>query len=237
MDYKKIIIGLIALILFTSIAFSNSAEPPSLIIVVPSMTDTIEINIVNEGEDFRASKVSKIFETYHQFYLYELNKRNKIVLEVKTELDTFTVEINEPLKRYRNTYTLDLESKSLKEGYNRPILNMLLIMMRITLTLLIEGVVFYILGYRLKESWRLFLIINLLTQGALNIWLSTFNLDNGYGIFFALVFAEIIIIIVELIAFFMSIKEKNKIILFIHVILANVLSFVLGGYLITWLPL
>lgn len=237
MNNKKLIIILVLLVLSTSLAFGNSAEPPSLIIIVPSMTDAVEISIVNDNETIEKSKVNKIFETYHQFYLYDLTQKEQISLKVETELDTFTIEINKPFNRYRNIYTLDLDTRSIIKGYNRPFLNVLLIMMRIVLTLLIEGFIFYALGFHLKDSWRKFLMINLFTQGALNIWLSTFNLDNGYGVFFALVFSEIIIIILEIIAFLIGIKEKNKVIIFIHVILANVLSFVLGGYLITRLPL
>jgi len=227
---------MIFLILFSSIAFSNSAEPPSLIIVVPTMADQVDVSI-DDMEIYQNSKDSKFFETYHQFYLYDLSKRDALTVHVETGDKSFNIKINEPFNRYRNTYTLDLNNETLEKGYNRPFLNIFLIFVRILLTLLIEGFVFYVLGFRWKQSWQIFLIINLITQGALNLWLSTFNLASGYSVFLALVFAEVLIIIIEIITFFMGINEKNKLILLIHVILANGLSFIAGGYLITLLPL
>jgi hypothetical protein len=235
---KKLIVSLMLfIILFSNIVFSNSAEPPSLIIVVPSTTDALEISIDDALDDSRTTKISKIFETYHQFYLYDLSKKDALTIHIFIEDESFDITIEEPLNQYRNTYTLNLEKQMLEEGYNRPFLNLFLILVRILLTLLIEGFVFYVLGFRWKQSWYIFLIINLMTQGALNIWLSTFNLASGYGAFLALVLAEILILIVETITFFMGVNEKNKLILVIHVILANGLSFILGGYLITRLPL
>lgn len=237
MNNRLIIIILVFIIMSFSFSFANSAEPPSLIIVVPSTTDTIEITIDDALDDFRTTKISKVFETYHQFYLYDLSKKDTLTVHVSTEEESFDITINEPLNRYRNTYTLDIEKQKLTPGYNRPFLNIFLVLVRLLLTLLIEGFIFYALGFRWKQSWRIFLVINMITQGALNLWLSTFNLDSGYGVFLALVLAEILILIVETITFLMGINEKNKMILLIHVIIANGLSFIVGGYLITWLPL
>jgi len=236
MNKKFLVSVMIFLMLFSSIGFGNSAEPPSLIIVVPTMADQVDISI-DDMDIYQKSKDSNFFETYHQFYLYDLSKRDALTVHVETGDESFNIKIDKPFNQYRNTYTLDLDNQALEKGYNRPLLNIFLIFVRILLTLLIEGFVFYVLGFRWKQSWQIFLIINLITQGVLNVWLSTFNLASGYSVFLALVFAEVIIMIVELITFFMGINEKNKLILFIHVILANVLSFIAGGYLITWLPL
>jgi hypothetical protein len=58
---------------------------------------------------------------------------------------------------------------------------------------------------------------------------------QGY-IIFGLVFAEIFIIIFELIAFLAAIKEYRWRTVF-HVIIANLLSLFAGGYIITVLPI
>lgn len=237
MNNRLIIIVLIFIILISSISFANSAEPPSLIIVVPSMADQVEITVPEQSDELGNNKISKVFETYHQFYLYDLSEKETLTVHVSTKGKNFDITIDEPMNRYRNTYTLDIDHQTLVKGYNRPLLNLFLILMRILLTLLIEGVIFYTLGFRWKQSWRIFLIINLVTQGALNIWLSTFSLASGYSVFLALIFAEILILIIETITFFMGIHEKNKLTVLIHVVLANALSFIAGGYLITWLPL
>ena len=37
------------------------------------------------------------------------------------------------------------------------------------LTLLLEGALFWLFGYRLRRSWLVFLLANLITQGAVNV--------------------------------------------------------------------
>src|SRR6056297_1125485 len=100
---KKLIVSLMLfIILFSNIVFSNSAEPPSLIIVVPSTTDIVEISIDDALDDFRTTKISKIFETYHQFYLYDLSKKDTLTIHVSTEDESFNITIEEHLNQYRN---------------------------------------------------------------------------------------------------------------------------------------
>jgi hypothetical protein len=115
MSNKFTVIIMILIILFSSIGFANSAEPPSLIIVVPSMADQVEITIAEQSDEFRNNKISKIFETYHQFYLYDLSKSDTLTVHVNTEGKSFNITIEEPLNRYRNTYTLDLENQILEK--------------------------------------------------------------------------------------------------------------------------
>ena len=95
---------------------------------------------------------------------------------------------------------------------------------------------FYLFGYRRKESWLIFLIINLLTQGVLNIWLNgSFTPLDSY-IIFSLVFGEILVLIIEMIAFLILVKEHHRLRIALYVIIANLLSLIAGGYLITVLP-
>ena len=102
--------------------------------------------------------------------------------------------------------------------------------------MIIEAVVFITFGFRSKKSWLVFLIINLFTQGGLNIWLNSFSATNGY-IIFSLVFAEIFILAIEMFGFLVFIKEHEKVRTVFYVILANAASLFLGGYLTTLLPL
>jgi len=62
MNNRLIIIVMIFIILISSISFANSAEPPSLIIVVPSMADQVEITVAEQSDELRNNKISKIFE-------------------------------------------------------------------------------------------------------------------------------------------------------------------------------
>ena len=88
---------------------------------------------------------------------------------------------------------------------------------------------------REKRSWQIFLIINLITQGALNIWINGLFPMQSY-LFIGLLFLEILILIVESIVVLSSIKEYRKGRKFLFVITANFLSLVAGGYILTILP-
>ena len=79
--------------------------------------------------------------------------------------------------------------------------------------------------------------INLITQGYLNIWLAAYAPFRGYAIIFYMLIAEIIILITELIAFLFFAKEHTCRRRALFVVFANIVSFIAGGYLITYLPL
>ena len=85
-------------------------------------------------------------------------------------------------------------------------------------------------------SWIMFLLINLLTQGALNIWLDGFNPLDGYLIA-VLIFGEFLVFIVEIAAFLLLVKEHRGLRTVLYVLLANLLSLIVGGYVITILPI
>jgi hypothetical protein len=108
--------------------------------------------------------------------------------------------------------------------------------LRIALTLLIEGIVFWLFGFRNKRSWIVFLAINLITQGALNIWLNGF-LPLGSYLVVSLVFGEILVFIAEIIVFLALVKEHRHRRTLLYVSTANFLSLFAGGYIITVLPI
>jgi len=87
-----------------------------------------------------------------------------------------------------------------------------------------------------KKTWIAFLIVNLLTQGALNIWINGFSPLAGY-IIVTLIFSEILIFIVEITAFLTLDKEHSSLRTFSYVLAVNLLSFIAGDYTITFLPI
>ncbi len=231
-----VVLVILIAIAITSVSFANAAEPPSIVIIVPWAPDDLEISVFSDGEYEKATKVDKTIETYFAFYIHGLKSSSDYKVKINTEDKDFEIILNEQLKTYNNIFTLDLEKQTLKPGklFSRTIA---LVSFRIILTLIIEGFVFFLFGYRQKKSWVIFLIINLLTQGTLNFWLSGFTPFSSYGIFFGLIFAEFWIFVVEMIAlsFFITEQRTRKTIL--YVLIANLASLVVGGHLITILPL
>jgi apolipoprotein N-acyltransferase len=70
----------------------------------------------------------------------------------------------------------------------------------------------------------------------LNAALSEAAFTNGYAIL-GLILLEILVFLVEIPAFLIALKEKKWWQRLIYVLIANVLSLVLGGALISYLPI
>lgn len=219
----------------TNICYGNSAEPPSILIIVPNAPDDLEIRIGSDNSYAKAKIIDKVIEKYYTFYSQELRNANKYNININTGDSSFEILLEEPLNKYNNIYTLDLVNQTLTVGklLSRSIF---LVSLRIALTLLIEAIVFWLFGFRNKWSWITFLTVNLITQGALNIWLNGFAPLGSYLVF-TLIFGEILVFISEIIVFLTLVKEHRPRRTLLYVITANFLSLFVGGYIITVLPI
>lgn len=215
--------------------FANSAEPPSIIIIVSNAPDDLDIKIVSDDTIYKGRKINKVIETYYTFYSREMKNLNDYIFSVSTNNESYEIKLDKPLQNYNNIYTLNLNGHTLTEGKMLP-RSMLLISIRIFLTLAIEGLIFWIFGFKSKNSWLIFLFINLITQGSLNIWINTVVPTQGY-IIFGLIFGEIFIVIAEIIAFLLFVKEHKSLRKVLYVLTANFISLIAGGFIITILPI
>ncbi len=181
----------------------------------------------------KVEKVEKAMEKYYTFYSRHLRDVSDYVFKVTTGNDSYEIAIDKPGERYNQIYTLNLTDRTLTPGklLSRSVL---LILMRVILTLIIEGIVFWMFGFRNKDYWIAFLIINVITQGLLNIWINGFFPIQSYLIL-NLVAAEILIFIAEIKAFLMIIKTQ-RLRTVLYVLTANLMSLLAGGYIITVLP-
>jgi hypothetical protein len=217
--------------LIAPVCYANAAEPPSIFIIAPNAPDDLEISI--GLENIKARRTDKLTESYFAFYSADLKSANYTV-KVSTGGKTFETVLDIPLKSHNNIFTLNIENETLTPGKSLT-RTLSLLSFRIILTLLIEGIVFFLFGYRSKKSWLIWVIVNLITQGALNIWLNGIATPLNNYLIFSLVLGEIAVFVVEMAAFLILIKER-RVITSLYVIVANVLSLFAGGYLITALP-
>ncbi len=228
-----ILISVIAPLASTNVCYANSAEPPSILIIVPNAPTDLEIVLV--PENIKALRTDKTFESYFTFYRYNLNQSSEYTVRVSTGGRAFEITLDTPLKSYNNIFTLNLSSQTLTPGKSLSRL-IALTSLRISLTLVIEAIVFFLFGYRSRRSWITFLVVNLVTQGFVNIWfLGNVNPLESY-IILSLILVEILVFIVELVAFTILVREHGRLRTSLFVMTANLLSLILGGYLITVLP-
>jgi len=237
----------------TAICMANAVELPSILIIVPDPPQDLEIVIVNITQDpnaptvnplnLQAKKIDKVMESYFVFYFEPVMPQGPVILRITTGDTTFEITVDDALLNTwsGNIFTLDLEKRTLAEGelLSRSII---LATSRIVITLIIEGIVFFLFGFRKLRSWLIFLAVNLVTQTLLNIWINVHFDPLDSFVAYRVIFWEVLIIIIELITFIGFVKEKDEwkrgiLRAGLYVIVANILSFIVGGFLITLLPI
>ncbi len=235
MKNKGTALLLLAAIIFLSAArvcYGNSAEPPSVTFIVPNAPEDLEISVDTGGTIQKAEKNEFVFESHYTLYSHDLGEDIPVFLIRTTGGKiNYNITIDEFPKRYNNIYTLDLKEQTLSEGKSWA-RSVILVTLRIIFTLLIEAIVFRLFGFRERRSWFIFILINLVTQGLLNIWINTFPFSD-YQLYLTMILAEILIIIAEETAFLLLLKEHKRFRIAFYVLAANVISFQLGGYIIS----
>ncbi len=253
---KLTLFSLIIMIMlsFYVTSLANSAEPPSITIEVTEAPEDLSMGIVSKEDISLASSIEDIelidyyrnfgYKRHYEFYEHGIVYGDYILL-VETGEKRYQIEFpEEQLLPYNEHLYLDLETMtiSIEESGN---LNLLLFFLRVFFTLIIEGAVFFLFKYRAKLDWLIFFAVNLLTQTLLNLlfWGPS---PMSYWLYLYL-FAEAVIFIFEMIVFGMYtlIKEKDtansKSLCFLkgagYAFTANLASLVLGGYLISLLPI
>lgn len=239
MKFKKVILFIFIFIvlinIFTPTCYSNSAMPPSIVIIVTNPPKDLEVNLWLNNTCFEQRITKYAFENHYAFYHVDFIASNDYVLKVKSGSNNFEVPFEEPINSYENIYTLDLHNRKIIKG-ELLLRSIILVSLRIIFTLLIEAGVFFIFGFRNKKSWITFLIVNLVTQGGLNIYLDKLTIINGYYIIFALIYSEILILLLEAISFTVVVKEHGWVRRFTYAIVANIISLFVGGILLEYFP-
>lgn len=223
---------LIFSLVFITVSHSNSAEPPSIVIIVNNPPENLSISLEDTMTKARVQK--KAWEAQYSFYSRDLSGKSSHTLIVSNEAENDYYEIEVPVQSYRNIYTLDLKNRILTPGIN-PFRSVILVSMRVFFTLLIEGFIFLLFGFRSKKSWILFFVVNLVTQGLLNLWLNSFGIAQSYLII-NLIIGEFFVFITEIAVFSIAAKEHKLPRRIVYALFANTASLIAGGFLITYLP-
>jgi hypothetical protein len=235
MKKRVLIIITIMLIIVPVLVMANSMEPPGLVIVLEGKTENVQVWLDVEGKIIKDNARTYPFETQYWFTHSDgFDYKDHVRLNVKKDEQISIFELDN-LVEYHNTYTININTMELVKGKTL-IRSIRLVGIRLLLTLLIEGFVFYFMGFREKRSWIVFLLINLITQSMLNIYINTLEIATSYAILI-LIFAEFWVFVSEAIAIPRLLNEGKYGKKISFVLIANILSLVVGGYLITLLPL
>lgn len=100
-------------------------------------------------------------------------------------------------------------------------------------TLIIEGILFRLFGFREKHSWLVFVVVNVVTQIGLHLAVGTTISRSGWyfpSYFFLLLIPELVIWAVEAAAYAALLQEHSRRRRISCALLANIVSFVLGFF-------
>ena len=221
-------------------ASANSAEPPGMIIIVENAPDDITLTLELQQEPeygIRIQESRQGWETYFRLY-YGMSADTLTGASIRVESSEKSFSCPIPAdagRRYNSLLTLNFKAETLTIGqrwWRQPALTAV----RIILTLLVEGLIFFAFGFRARRSWLLFLIANLVTQGWLNYIINSGAFSTGYWIL-GLYLAEFVIFLAEAILFPLAAKEKKKWISLLYALSANAASLAVGLLLINHLPI
>ena len=245
-------------------AGANAAEPPAVTILVMDAPEDLTLTLTfpedanwPNGEKetpIVLKRSSRGNETYYRFYYGQMktgcfydsvNYLDRVTITAATGGKETVCPLPERPKDedghslYNVLLTLNLEKGALSWS-NTTGRDALLIALRVGLTILIEGLVFFACGYRARRSWLIFLLTNLVTQGLLNLALSSAPTGLGAAMVSALLVycgGEFLIFATEMLAFGLLLKEKSPSDGVVCALLANLASLLLGGALLLFLPL
>lgn len=253
---KKRVLCIIAAVVFCLAvpvpALANSAGLPYLTILVENPPAGLELSLTVESEGTQKTYPIEgertLWEGCYRFYNHlwspwaaEGAAQPTAVLEVDTGEESFSLPVEPQGFSFEgNVVTLDLRNQRLL--YDQPWWRTpLLIGLRMALTLALEGAVFWLFGYRQRRSWAVFLLVNLFTQGAVNLALHLLiPTGTDYFVVLGLFFytpMELLVLVVEIVAFRLLLRERTKGRAAGCAAVANLLSWGLGGLLLACLPI
>ena len=99
-----LIVALSMLIVLVSVCYGNSAEPPSILIIVPNAPEDLEVSIGSGNTNMTANIRDKVIEKYYAFYSSELRIAKDYTVCVSTRESSFEIVLEKPLKKYNNIY-------------------------------------------------------------------------------------------------------------------------------------
>lgn len=235
---QKIILPLMIIIAVLtgafSVAYANSNMPPSYTLYSYNCpADTAIYQCFRDGsEETVVSDWGSERRLNESIFWIDIGNDAEKLHIVSSEKD-FYVEFPETLQYYE-FLTLDFEKEKLLTDippWRKP----LLITSRVVLTLLIECFVYFLAKYRKKSSYIKIMIINLITQGFLNIVISGESLSyHSYAALYFLL-TEAVVFAVEMIAVPIAVKERRDVAVE-SAFFANVASLVIGGLILAGLP-
>lgn len=217
-------------------ARADSLPIPTITIAIrhPPKDLKVEFLLAN-GEWHLGSKRIDPWDTYFVYSDWELDKNMPTAIRASDAGQSIQLTLPQREGKYSSLYALNLEARTLTPDTLPPIA-FTLALPRLAVTIVCEGIVFFLFGFRQKRSWFLYLGINVLTQGILNVILYNCRMDElGIALLISLMEAGIIGLETVIVVF--AVREQNIARRIICPILANIVSYLAGFAVVGLFPM
>ena len=249
MRRANLLIAVLALAIAAFLPFgeasANQVRTPGLSIFVINAPKDLKLFIQYRHselpEPLEMQRASRYWETYYNYYYQHLPGRfdedfigAKLIVRSSQYSYELPISRDPEMRVDKRLMTLDLKQATLvygEPGWRAP----LAVAGRVMLTLLLEGVVFFLFGLRAKSSWLIFFILNLITHSLLSSFLA--HPFEAKGDFFIAVFISVWVFLVEAAIYYFALKEielSPKALLL--ALVANLVGFFLGGWIMPYFP-
>ena len=253
MEIKKVIMIILAVVII-SLTISTPVQamvtpgPQELTIVVINAPEDLAMQIVYDGEletdgtfqiEGRGRRSRRAWETYYRFNLCSEPQgvwpyEDITILISSAKYGEFEITIPVPSWHFRRAFAirLDLETQTFSSAYSYG-RNLIILLCWLIPLFAIDSLVFFIFGYRNKESWKVFVQKNLIMHGIfIGFWflLHLVLIPSIIGIIFAPLVLVIwaVKLIVEITVYKRDIVEQSK----QRAILCAVLMNLIGAFIL-----
>jgi len=112
-----IVLGILMISILPATALANSAEPPSLVILINNPPDDLSIVLVSNANQPEARVRRVAWEGYYAFYSRDIKNGDMYTFKVTTNGESFECTLGAPLQHYHNNVvTLDVSNRELTPG-------------------------------------------------------------------------------------------------------------------------
>lgn len=223
---------------------ANATQPPCLTVLVLDAPDDLEITLTySDGTTVEAKRLRserRGWETYFRLdSLYPVDYSKDVLSSaaLTASCSEYTVSCSLPAdaqREYNNLVILDAETQTVRNG-TYPGRYAIIVTIRVLTTLVLEGIIFFLFGYRERRSWVSFVLINLVTQAFLNIAFAGADFET-YMLMYLYAAVEVVVFLTEISAFPVAVKEKSRRHAVVYALVANAVSLYIGGLLISYMP-
>lgn len=228
---------LISLFFIAQVVLGNAMAPPSFRIQVSQGPQDLKMAIGDPAEGKAFSRLIKKVKAWDTSFYYYGNVADYSNPELRLETEGQEYFISLPSKEplaYEEIYELNFSTKEIKRVDHRP-RSLLYAFMRLVITLVAEALILWVMGFRHRHSYLVFLLVNLITQGFLNFVVLKSAITGYWQMGFFLL--EIFIFLFEAILLPAFICERSKPYTLLASLVANLTSLLLGAWILTNLPI